>query len=245
MITTSRWVESNHLPSLYQSDALTTRATTGKRRVQESNLLGCDPVGGLAGRSLTGRPTLQRSPPHEIAHDSARTPDRRALYGIRTRDLLLDGEASTPLDRQDLRTRRGIRTPNLRLLTTAPLPFGLPGQGSGAYPGAWTTSVSNRARAACKAVLHTCASPLMYHVPAAGFEPATSRLSTWRLCRLGHTGMPCAGSGGLEPPRAGSEPEMLPITSAPKVDRGRKAPARTAMENRTPISTAAGWRSHH
>jgi hypothetical protein len=29
------------------------------RRVQESNLLGCDPVDGLAGRSLTGRPTLQ------------------------------------------------------------------------------------------------------------------------------------------------------------------------------------------
>jgi hypothetical protein len=142
--------------------------------VQESNLLGCDPVGGLAGRSLTGRPTLQLS--------------RRALYGIRTRDLLLDGEASTPLDRQDRRTRRGIRTPNLRLLTTAPLPFGLPGQGSGVYPGAWTTSVSNRTRAACKAALHTCASPLMYHVPAAGFEPATSRLSTWRLCRLGHTG---------------------------------------------------------
>jgi hypothetical protein len=142
-----------------------------KRRVQESNLLGCDPVGGLAGRSLTGRPTLQR-----------------ALYGIRTRDLLLDGEASTPLDRQDLRTRRGIRTPNLRLLTTAPLPVGLPGHCSGADPGAWTTSVSNRTRAACKAVLHTCASPLMYHVPVAGFEPATSRLSTWRLCRLGHTG---------------------------------------------------------
>ena len=123
MVTTSRWVESNHLPSLYQSDALTTRATTGKRRVQESNLLGCDPVGGLAGRSLTGRPTLQLS--------------RRALYGIRTRDLLLDGEASTPLDRQDLRTRRGVRTPNLRLLTTAPLPVGLPGHCSGAGPGAF------------------------------------------------------------------------------------------------------------
>ena len=59
MAVASRWVESNHLPSLYQSDALTTRATTGKRRVQESNLLGCDPVVGLAGRSLTGRPTLQ------------------------------------------------------------------------------------------------------------------------------------------------------------------------------------------
>ena len=127
MNPTSRWVESNHLPSLYQSDALTTRATTGKRRVQESNLLGCDPVGGLAGRSLTGRPTLQR-----------------ALYGIRTRDLLLDGEASTPLDRQDLRTRRGIRTPNLRLLTTAPLPVGLPGHCSGANPGAFRSETPER-----------------------------------------------------------------------------------------------------
>jgi hypothetical protein len=33
------------------------------------------------------------------------------------------------LDRQDLRTRRGTRTPNLRVLSAAPLPIGPPGHG--------------------------------------------------------------------------------------------------------------------
>lgn len=37
----------------------------------------------------------------------------------------------------------------------------------------WTTSVSNRAGAACKAVLHTCASPVE---PAVGLEPTSSGL---------------------------------------------------------------------
>jgi hypothetical protein len=39
----------------------------------------------------------------------------------------------------------------------------------------WTTSVSNRAGAACKAALHTCASPLE---PAAGLEPAPRAYET-------------------------------------------------------------------
>jgi hypothetical protein len=39
----------------------------------------------------------------------------------------------------------------------------------------WTTSVSNRAGAACKAALHTCASPME---PAAGLEPAPRAYET-------------------------------------------------------------------
>ncbi len=57
-----------------------------------------------------------------------------APYRIRTGDLRLDGAASTPLDQRDLRTRRGIRTHNLRGLSAAPLPFELPGQGVACGP---------------------------------------------------------------------------------------------------------------
>jgi hypothetical protein len=50
--------------------------------------------------------------------------------GIRTRDLLRDREARlTGLRYDTLSTRRGIRTPNIRVLSAAPLPFGPAGHG--------------------------------------------------------------------------------------------------------------------
>ncbi len=63
------------------------------------------------------------------------------------------------------RTRRGIRTRNLRALNATPLPVGLPGRGP--------TENRTLARVACKATLCTSTQP---EEPTARLELATSRL---------------------------------------------------------------------
>lgn len=72
-----------------------------------------------------------------------------------------------PLHGACMRTRRGIRTPNLSTLNRAPLPVGLPGR-------EWSDAGSNRAREACKATLCTSTHPMAE--PAVGLEPTASRL---------------------------------------------------------------------
>lgn len=85
-------------------------------------------------------------------------------------------------DRAAVRTRRGTRTPNLRSLSAAPRTY----WASRAW---WTTAVSNRARAACKAALRTCASPMTSQRPVLnrlppGYESgAPPVVLRWRVSR--------------------------------------------------------------
>lgn len=69
----------------------------------------------------------------------------------------------------ELRTRRGIRTPNLPALNRTPLPIGLRGH-------EWSSAVSNRARKACKAILCTGTYPMepagRLERPPAAYETA-------------------------------------------------------------------------
>ena len=101
-----------------------------------------------------------------------------------------------------MRTRRGIRTPNLPTLNRTPLPLGHPG--------------------GCRRRL---VRPAVSCVPSAGFEPAPSTSSTSCLCRWAtRVGAPPGGgavsaaSGGFEPPtsrfRAGCAAGLHQLASA-------------------------------
>ena len=73
----SRRKELNLLSPRYQRGASTSSASTGWRRVRDSNSPGCHPVDGLAGRSLTrsaNSPKGARVPAYPECDSNARCP---------------------------------------------------------------------------------------------------------------------------------------------------------------------------
>jgi hypothetical protein len=137
--------------------------------------LTCPHQGSNLGRPVcrTGALPLSYTGHANRAPETIRTPDlpgrNRALSPLsykgmtrarRDRDsnpehltvLRVFGTRSSSSRTLSRRTQGGIRTPNLRILSAVPLPVELPRP-------AWTTAVSNRARAVCKTALHTGASP--------------------------------------------------------------------------------------
>jgi hypothetical protein len=79
----------------------------------------------------------------------------------------LTGRHPHPLDRRDLRTRRGIRTPNLRCLRALPLPFELPGLELLRGPKGSRTLHARFARRRCAPALR----PWIVSAGSGGFEP--------------------------------------------------------------------------
>jgi hypothetical protein len=124
--------------------------------------------------------------------------------------LRLDGTASTPLDRRGMSTRSPIRTDTVAALNGVP-------PASWATRAWWTTSVSNRAGAACKAALHTCASPMER---TSGLEPDPSAYETdARTCRAALASEPTAG---IEP-----APTAYKAAARPSCCAGVRTPGRT------------------
>ena len=133
--------------------------------------------------------------------------------------------------------------PRHRILSAACIP--------GSITSTWSSAVSNRARKACKAILCTGTYPgtgrrrlgSAAHRVHAG--PNTGRRWRGRPRAVSPTRMARtpAGSGGFEPPRAGSEPTMLPGYISSQGGRREVAPAgRAAPGARSPGALVAASR---
>ena len=136
-------------------------------------------------------PDLSDPCSHQLSYDDMG--GRNRIRTLRThRASALAGPRLRPLGHPSLASRTGLEpaisaVTGRRPLHTGPTGPAYPTRDSNPQPprserdastnwatrASWTTSVSNRAGAACKAALHTCASP---EEPTAGLEPAPFRL---------------------------------------------------------------------
>jgi hypothetical protein len=83
------------------------------------------------------------------------------------------------------------------------------------------------------------------HAQTTGLEPPKSQRTPYRRTTNRRTTRRAAleaGSGGFEPPQAGSEPTMLPVTSAPNDRRYGRSPREppAGLEPATPVVPGRG-----
>ncbi len=112
-----------------------------------------------------------------------------------------------------MRTRRGIRTPNLRGLSAVPLPFELPGQGfAPTYVDApWTERESNPCCVVCKTTLYTGTLPVGRSRTLCWERRIRTSTSWFRANHAAWLHQLPWGRSGPSPPRAGpSRVERLP-----------------------------------